>query len=120
MLMTKTKLFQLSAKKIVINSVGKYAGWDDFENFFNQSLGLFSKFETKNKITSISFNTIDRLPVSDASQFGHFFQCNGEYIPNWFSNVNHPFDIRLGMGHQEKILIINRYYLRAGYSLKGS
>lgn len=111
---SKSKLFQLSSKKIVINAVGNYAGWDDFQNFYEQSLQLFKKFETINKISSVSFNTIDRLQINDVTQFSRFFACDGVYIPKWFEEVNYPFDIRLGMGipgkdpYNKQILITGR------------
>ncbi len=95
----RKKLIQLSPDIIILNHVGDYLGWSNFQQFFDASCKVAANVLGSLPVVALSLNTIDKLtaPSKDFA-FDHYFNCRGAIIPEWFSGVRALCDLSIGKG----------------------
>jgi uncharacterized protein (TIGR04255 family) len=96
---TKTRIVQFSPDLAIVDLVGDYPGWDTFEGFVSQVVGLISKIHPGAIIDSLNLVAKDAFSVAfDGFTIGRYLDCNGEVIPKLYSDIKSASDLMLGYG----------------------
>ena len=95
----RTQLVQLSYDLIIINKVGKYLGWADFLDMFNESFRIAIGVLERKELKSIALTTVDKFEVpTNGFSICNYLNC-GPIVPNWYSDSSESIDITLGKGY---------------------
>jgi len=95
----KRQLVQLFEDMIAVNLIAPYPGWSTYRSLFGRVRDTVITGLGMLPVESLSLNTIDRL-VAPRRDFrlGRYLNCGGPKIPASCSNIEHAFDLTLGIG----------------------
>jgi uncharacterized protein (TIGR04255 family) len=107
------RLVQISEDILVINQTKGYLRFSEVRKLFLKSLNLLVNIIGKNKISSISFNTIDLFKVTKKEfNLGRYINCDGSIITKSLSEKKCPLDLYCADG-----FIPNDYLPRYEHSI---
>ncbi len=100
----RVRLVQISPDVVYANLIGEYPGWEKFiEHLRTTSEAVANALKVPVQITRVDLTTIDKWKVGLAGfTIGQYLNCNGPFIPNWYSEVSVSSDLKLGQGFHHK------------------
>lgn len=100
----RVRLVQLSPDVVYANLIGEYPGWEKFvEHMQTTRTAIANALNIQVQFTRVDLTTIDKWKVGlEGFTIGQYLDCDGPFIPRWYSEVGVSSDIILGQGFHHK------------------